>query len=141
MTTKRCPVCGHMPLTAMKGAYRFEPPAIVPGGPIVIADTEWSHCGSCGDDVLSPNLEASIDEERRRRLGLLTRGEIRNVRETLRLSVQDMSQLLGVGEQTYDRWENGRSLPTMPGNALLRQMAKSPETLPSLAAVRTTNQK
>ncbi|MGH7192362.1 MAG: hypothetical protein ACREJM_02375 [Candidatus Saccharimonadales bacterium] len=90
MSTKKCAMCGHTPLAEMAGAYRFEPPAIIPGGPIMVADAEWLHCGSCGDDILSPKLEASIEEERRRRLGLLTPGEIRGVRETLGLSVRDM---------------------------------------------------
>jgi putative zinc finger/helix-turn-helix YgiT family protein len=134
---KKCPVCGHTSLAERQGAYCFEPPAIIPGGVIVVADADWLHCDSCGEDILSANLEASIEVERRRRLGLLTPGEIRNVRETLRLSVQDMSQSLGVAEQTYERWESGRSLPTAPGNAVLRQMAKNPEMFTSLPSVRT----
>lgn len=141
MVAQNCPLCGYLSLTAMQGAYHFEPPAIIPGGTILVAEAEWLHCGYCGEDILSAALEASIDEERRRRLELLTAADIRNVREVLHLSVQDMSQLLGVGQQTYERWENGSSLPTATGNDLLRQLAMNPEMFPSLSSVRTTDQR
>lgn len=73
MASKKCPVCGCISLTEMRGAYRFEPPAIIPGGSIIVSEADWLHCGSCGEDILSADLEASIDAERRRRLGLLDR--------------------------------------------------------------------
>lgn len=136
MAPKRCPMCGQMSLVKMNGEYRFEPPANIPGGPIVVAEALWMHCGSCGEDILSGELEQSIEDERRRRLGLFTPEEIRKVREKMGLSMQNMSDLIGVGERTYARWENGRSLPTTQGNALLRQMVKSPEMLAIRAAER-----
>lgn len=139
MGAKECPMCGHPSLVEMEGAYRIEPPATIPGGAITVGDAKWLHCGSCGEDILSPGLEASIEAERRRRLGLLTPTEIRDVREMLRLSIRDLSELLGVGQQTYERWENGRSLPTPTGNTLLRQMAKDPETFMARAAEREAN--
>jgi DNA-binding transcriptional regulator YiaG len=80
-------------------------------------------------DQLSRELEAAIDDERRQRLGLLAPAEIRNAREKLGLTVQEMSHFLGVEESAYARWENGRSLPTKPGNELIRQMLESAERI------------
>src|SRR5487761_1314354 len=134
MAAKRCPLCGQASLVKMNGEYRFETPANVPGGPIVVAEAAWLHCDACGEDILSRELEAAIEDERRRRLGLLAPEEIRNVREKMGLSVRDMSHLLGVEERMYARWENGRSLPTKPGDALLQQMVETPERFVMRAA-------
>lgn len=127
MAEKKCPLCGRASLLKKNGEYRFEPPANVPGGAIVVAEAEWLHCASCEEDILSGQLEAAIEVERRRRLGMLTPGEMNGVREKMGLSQQEMSHLLGVEESTYARWECGRSLPTRSGDALIRKMAAAPE--------------
>lgn len=120
MAAKRCPLCDHKTLVEMSGEYRFEPPPNIPRGPIVVSDASWLHCESCGEDILSSDLEAAISRERYRRLGLLAPEEIRQVRERTGLSAVDMSHLLGVGEKTYTRWENGRSLQTKASDTLIR---------------------
>jgi putative zinc finger/helix-turn-helix YgiT family protein len=127
MAAKDCPVCGETALVEMTGEYRFEPPPNIHGGEIVIRDTAWQHCESCGEDILSNELEAAIDRERYRRLGLLKPEEIRHVREKTGLSAVDMSHLLGVGEKTYTRWENGRSLQTKASDTLIRLIDRNAE--------------
>lgn len=66
MATEKCPICGHESLVTMHGEYRFEPPANIPGGVIVVGDAQWLHCGSCGEDILSRELEAAIEGQRAR---------------------------------------------------------------------------
>lgn len=136
MPAKECPLCGQAALVSMSGEYRFEPPHNIPGDSIVVRDAQWLHCDLCGEDILSSELEAAIDQERRRRLGLLTPQEIRGIRENAGLSVADMSHLLGVEEQAYTRLETGRSLPTSSSDVRLRQIGKSPETCAVRAAER-----
>ncbi len=61
MTAKKCPVCGEASLVEKRGEYRMELPPNFPGGFVVIADAAWSHCESCGEDILSAELEREIN--------------------------------------------------------------------------------
>jgi hypothetical protein len=76
-----------------------------------------------------------------RQLGLLLPEEIRYVCEKTGLSAVNMSLLLGVGEKTYTRWENGRSLQTKASDTLIRLIDKNPEEFAILAAEREQNRK
>jgi putative zinc finger/helix-turn-helix YgiT family protein len=127
MAAKKCPMCGEPTLVERSGEYRMEPPPNIPGGVIVIRDASWLHCTSCKEDILSSELDAAINRERYRRMGLLPSNEIRRVREKTGLSAVDMSHLLGVGEKTYTRWENGRSLQTKASDTLIRLIDKNAE--------------
>ncbi len=120
MAARMCPLCGQKTLVSMSGEYRLETPPNIPGGAICIQDASWDHCKSCGEDILSNALEAAIDRQRYRRLGLLAPEGIREVRAKTGLSAVDMGHLLGVGEKTYTRWENGRSLQTKASDTLIR---------------------
>lgn len=133
---KDCPLCGATTLVAKRGNYTFVPPPEIPGGEIVIADTDWLHCDSCGEDILSPELDAAIDQQRYRRLGLLSPEEIRHVREKTGLSAVDMAQLLGVGDKTYTRWENGRSIQNKGNDTLIRLIDRNAEQFELLEAER-----
>lgn len=127
MAAKDCPLCGQRTLVEMQGEFRMDPPPNIPGGTIVVRDASWQHCESCGEDILPHELDTAIDRERYRRLGLLTSEDIRRVREKTGLSAVDMSHLLGVGEKTYTRWENGHSLQTKASDTLIRLIDSSAE--------------
>ncbi|MBN1588019.1 MAG: type II toxin-antitoxin system MqsA family antitoxin [Pirellulales bacterium] len=127
MATKHCPLCGENTLVDMQGEFRMDPPPNIPGGVIIIPDASWLHCRSCGEDILSHELDTVIGQERYRRLGLLAPEDIRGVREKTGLSAVDMSHLLGVGEKTYTRWENGRSLQTKASDTLIRLIDRNAE--------------
>jgi putative zinc finger/helix-turn-helix YgiT family protein len=136
MTGTTCPLCGQAGMHEMHGEFRFEPPPELPGGTIAIANATWQHCDHCGDNIIPHELDQRIDRERYRRLGLLLPEEIRHVREKTGLSAVNMSHLLGVGEKTYTRWENGRSLQTTASDTLIRLIDKNPEEFALLAAER-----
>ena len=125
MTITRCPICGNNTLEQKRGEYRFETPPNVPGGTMVIPDATWSACGSCGEELLPDELTKAIEEEQYRRLGLLTPAEIRQVRENTGLSAVEMAHLLGVGEKSYTRWENGRSMQNKSNDTLIRLLHKN----------------
>lgn len=127
MAAKNCPLCGEKTFTEMHGEFRMDPPPNIPGGTIVIRDASWQHCESCGEDILSHELDEAIDSERYRRLGLLSPEDIRRVREKTGLSAVDMSHVLGVGEKTYTRWENGHSLQTKASDTLIRLIDRNAE--------------
>lgn len=115
-----CPLCGESTLVDRQGEFRFEPPANIPGGTIVVAEARWRHCESCGEDLIPHELDKALDRERYRRMGLLPPEDIRRVREKTGLSAVDMSHLLGIGEKTYTRWESGRSFQTRASDTLIR---------------------
>lgn len=137
MATNDCPLCGESTLVEKQGEFRFEPPASIPGGAIVIADTRWRHCESCGEDIIPHELDKALDRQRYQRLGLLPPEDIRRVREKTGLSAVNMSHLLGVGEKTYTRWENGHSLQTRASDTLIRLIDNNAEMFALVDAERS----
>ena len=63
-----------------------------------------------------------IDKTKARHMGLLLPEEIRALREHLRLSQSEMSELLQIGAKSYTRWESGRERPSRSSNLLLRSL-------------------
>lgn len=133
---KDCPLCGKVALVAMDGRYAFEPPPEVPGGVIEIENATWLHCDACGEDILSPELDKAIDQQRYRRLGLLSPEDICHVRKKTGLSAVDMAHLLGVGDKTYTRWETGRSIQNKANDTLIRLIDMNAEQFGLLEAER-----
>ena len=127
MTTAKCPLCGNDTLEHKHGEYRFEPPQNIPGGTMMIPNATWDACTSCGEEILPDELTKAIEAEQYRRLGLLTPSEIRQVRQKTGLSAVDMANLLGVGEKSYTRWENGRSIQNKSNDTLIRLLDRNAE--------------
>jgi hypothetical protein len=63
MKAKKCPMCGETTLLEHHGDFRMELPPNVPGGAILVSDANWMHCDSCGEDILSPELEMQINRQ------------------------------------------------------------------------------
>ncbi len=125
MTTTPCPLCGSQTLEQKHGEYRFKPPQNIPGGTMIIAHATWDACTSCGEEILPDELTKAIEAEQYRRLRLLPPSEIRQVRQKTGLSAVDMANLLGVGEKSYTRWENGRSIQNKSNDTLIRLLDKN----------------
>ncbi|HET6385077.1 MAG TPA: type II toxin-antitoxin system MqsA family antitoxin [Armatimonadota bacterium] len=88
-------------------------------------------CDTCGESIYDEELDApSLDEVYaiyRRRHNLIAPGEIAALRETYGLSQRGLSALLGLGEVTIHRYENG-ALPEEAYSHLLR-LLKRPENM------------
>ena len=123
----KCPICGAESLATRRGEFRFTPPANIPGGDIVVPEAEWEECASCGEQILGPELEEALEDQRYKRVGLLRPEEIKEVRERAGLTQTQMAQFLGVGEKTYTRWESGRSLQNRSSDNLIRLSDRHPE--------------
>ena len=135
----RCPICGAESLEPRRGEFRFDPPANIPGGQIVVPDAEWQECASCGEQILGPALEVALEDQRYKRLGLLRPEEIRAVRKRAGLTQMEMAQFVGLGEKTYTRWESGRSLQNRSSDNLIRLADQHPELFIQLEAQRDTD--
>lgn len=136
MRNAQCPLCGKQTLKHKHGKYRFKPPQNIPGETMIIADATWDACSSCGEEILPDELTKAIEAEQYRRLGLLTPLEIRKVRQKSGLSAVDMANLLGVGEKSYTRWENGRSIQNKSNDTLIRLLDKNADVFVILDAER-----
>jgi putative zinc finger/helix-turn-helix YgiT family protein len=135
---KECPICGVMALIEKSGEYRFNPPANIPGGAIIIPNSKWEECSACGETLLSSELLEKLDEQRYAHLGLLTPVEIKVIRENAGLTQSQIADKLGIGEKTYTRWENGKSLQNKSSDNLIRLFAMDPSSLERIESQRTS---
>ena len=137
---KECPICGAAALIAKSGEFRFEPPANIPGGIIVIPNSKWEECQTCGEAILPPELLENLDRQRYIRLGLLRPSEIKAIREKAGLTQAQISRILGFGEKSYTRWESGKLLQNKSSDNLIRLFAKDANLFEGLAAQRGSDE-
>jgi putative zinc finger/helix-turn-helix YgiT family protein len=135
--SKQCPNCGGKELELKRGTYRFEPPAIIPGGAMVLQDGEWEECENCGHQLLSPELNRKLQALSIQRQGLLPPAQIKAIREKLGLTQREMADRLGVGDKTYTRWESGRSIQNKSSDNLIRAWNHAPELFALIEAQRS----
>ena len=94
------------------------------------------------DDVSFQELLASVREagailrgkKKGARKTVIAEPETRAIREAANLTQAQFAQLLGVPVKTLQNWEQRRTRPTGPARALLRAVAKDPETAIHLLA-------
>jgi putative zinc finger/helix-turn-helix YgiT family protein len=128
-----------MAFVRRQGEFRFEPPPNVPGGDILVSDAEWEECEECGERVIAHALDQAIEQEARRRRGLLAPQEIKAVRERTGLSQEAMAQLIGVGAKSYTRWETGKSIQNKSNDNLIRLLDRNADKLLHLEIERRPN--
>jgi DNA-binding transcriptional regulator YiaG len=75
-----------------------------------------------GDEILTPESLELVEKTQARYLGILTGSDIRTLRERLKLSQGELSELLGCGDKSLSRWENGHGYPSQLVNTLLRAL-------------------
>ncbi len=94
------------------------------------------------DDVSFQELLASVREagailrgkKEAARRTVIEEPETRTIRETANLTQVQFARLLGVPVKTLQNWEQHRTRPSGPARALLRAVAKDPETAIRLLA-------
>jgi len=136
---KKCPICGNLSLKTRNGKFRFEPPPNIQGGVIVVPNSKWEECSTCGERIIPIALEHALEQERYHRLGLLTPKRIQEIRKATGLSQVAMAQHLGVGDKTYTRWESGRSIQSKSSDNLIRLFEQKAELLNQFEAQRKPN--
>jgi len=102
----------------------------VKGKPVEV-QTSVAVCAECGEDLFvadleEHNLKRAFDAYRRQH-DLLTAREIRELRESYGLSQKALAQLLGWGEVTVSRYENG-AIQTRGHDHFLR-LLRNPENI------------
>lgn len=72
-----------------------------------------------GEVYLTGEALEIMDKAKARLMGVLLPAEIKALRERTGMTQREMSDLLGIGEKTYTRWESGRERPSQSLNRLL----------------------
>lgn len=139
---RTCSACGNKSLVSKKGTFRFEVPENgmnknVREFHIEIENARWDECGICGETLLSEELDAALERWQYTREGLLTPVEIKEIRESRGLTQKQISMILGVGEKSYTRWENGLSMQTKAMDNLIRIFDISPGLFKKMETART----
>jgi putative zinc finger/helix-turn-helix YgiT family protein len=132
-----CPICGQQTLDDKTGTFVMAVPAGIPGGDIRIADANWQSCSSCGEQIIPDDLSKAIEQVRYRRSGLLSPDQIRQIRARTGLSAVEMAQILGAGDKSYTRWENGKSVQNKATDTLIRLIEQHPELFADINARRS----
>jgi len=65
---KQCPICGEQSLIEKTGDFHFEPPENIPGGTMIIPNSEWEECESCKEVILLPELIKNLDKQKNKRI-------------------------------------------------------------------------
>ena len=89
----------------------------------------FEKCINCGEEYLSPEdiddeekkLNAILENERKKK-GLLTAPEIKEIRKTLGYSQDELDKLLGFGARSFARWETYRADQSKAADLLLRAL-------------------
>ena len=113
-----CPECGHeLVETSEPLAEEYK------GERFVVEGIVRKECKECGEYVISAEqsnaLAGGLQAAYREAHGLLTPGEIHDIRSNLGLSQKEFEQMLGVTSPTVCRWETGRLVqPKLADNYL-----------------------
>lgn len=130
--TKICPVCEQGTLTPIRYADDFEHHNTT----IHVEDLEAYQCDVCGaDPVLEGQIRrnhARIADGKRHADGLLTGGEIRDIRTALGLSQQEAALLFGGGANAFSKYERGDVSQSIAMDRLLRMVGRHPQLLQEL---------
>lgn len=97
--------------------------------PLKVPGLTWLQCSTCGDTVLDRAAMMAIEEARREVLGLLPPARIRSLRQHLGRTQAAMSELLGIGDKTYCRWESGSYMQSEAFDRYLRLLLADSENV------------
>jgi putative zinc finger/helix-turn-helix YgiT family protein len=139
MSGDNCSICGRGKLHTTTGVY--ETSFSDRNGAVHdlrIPGVTWRECDSCKEVFLDDAASRQIEAARRNASGLLSPTEIRQLRLRLNKSQSQMSQLLGIGEKTYCRWESGAYVQSTAFDRYLRLLIERPENVEVLEMLERT---
>lgn len=76
-----------------------------------------------------------VEETKARHMGLMQPAELKALRERLRLTQKELSDVLQIGEKTWSPWETGKLRPSRSMNLLLRALDDGRITIDYLKSV------
>jgi len=104
----RCPECGKKG-TVRPATVRYRTRIKHDGRlyEVEVPKLRVPRCSDCGELIFDNGADEQIVRALREQLGLLAAEQIRNNRESLRLTQREMADQLAVAVETISRWETG----------------------------------
>jgi putative zinc finger/helix-turn-helix YgiT family protein len=96
---------------------------------LVIKDLCIKRCSNCKEEFMPKEAQDRVQAEKHKRRGLLTMGQLKELRNKLGYTQVRMAELLGVGKKTYLRWEKGLNLQNKSMDRYIRLIAENPENI------------
>jgi HTH-type transcriptional regulator / antitoxin MqsA len=128
-----CVVCGGTAsnvFEATEGRYRDE---------VVAVEGEFFRCSNCEEEFFTPEQAKAhtraVKNEIRKKYGLLPPEKIVDIRKQLRLTQEQLEELLGVGSKTVVRWESGKVIHTTGHDNMLRLLERDPGLMEDLRQI------
>lgn len=87
------------------------------------------------EEILTPESSLLIEERRAYHMGRMTGKAIRELRNRLNLTQNELSELLKCGEKSLSRWENDRGYPSGIVSTILRLLEDGLVTVAQLHSV------
>jgi len=137
-TAKTCPVCGKGTLKSITGEFQayFDDDEGKRKN-LLVPNITYQKCDSCGEELLDQDASMKISQAQRAAMGLLSAAEIRAIRQNLGRTQRQMSELLGIGEKTYCRWESGTHFQSEAFDRYLRLLTTDPNALKALERIKS----
>ena len=96
--------------------------------PVTVADIWVDRCNHCGEVLFPAETVQFIEAEVASQSEQLTGEELEQIRKFLGIQRQDdMSEILGLDEKTFHKWESGSQIPTRSMCYYIRVLAAFPE--------------
>lgn len=128
-----CPMCEKGKLTESTYTGRFKHG----NKTIQVKGLQCCFCDLCGaDPVLTEQMiynQIKVADEKRKRLGLLTSAEVKDIREKLGLTQKRAAKIFGGGEKAFSKYERGDALQSEAMDKLLRVAANFSDVFSALA--------
>lgn len=103
---------------------------------LTVSGINMDICQKCGEGYLNPDDSKNYDlrlrealAEHRRKRGLLTGEEIKEIRKKYDLTQEELERLMGVGAKTVARWETYKSDQNRTADLLMRAIDKEGKKL------------
>jgi putative zinc finger/helix-turn-helix YgiT family protein len=110
----------------------------VNGEDVAVPHAAHLRCPKCKEVVLRIEDARRLGEDAiaryRKKHGLLSTGDIREIRDRFTLTQAELAKLLHLGQNTVSRWEAGRNVQTAAMDVLLRLLRDVPGSLEYLKA-------
>ncbi len=123
----RCPRCLQKTVTPVKMPYRAKAAHDGQTYEVDIADLSIPKCSACGELVFDNGADEQIAAALRQRLQLLAPEQIREARERLGLTSQELAERLGVAEDIVRAWQEGTRIQPRSADNLMRVYFALPE--------------
>lgn len=129
MKNQKCPICGVGTLKKDIGNESFK----YKDKSITIKNYVVYKCGACGESIVDKaTLRESgriLKDFQREVDGLLSAGEIKNIRKRLDLTQEEMAEILGGGLKSFARYETGQICQSRAMDNLLRVLCAFPQAI------------